>query len=486
VFPGGLGADLTHFATMNILLVKPHPELLVARRLQQGFLHLEPLELETVAGGASPEDEIAILDLGLEENPRQAFLDRITSKPHDIIGFTGYSSNAGMVREYANLIKWRFPETLVIVGGIHATMAPHDYHCPQIDLVVRGEGGSALRQILARLRGGESPAFDGIALSPADPGFLEKAAQPPPEYPAWEAVPMPRRDLVERDRYFCVWTGCGEKKIETMFPRVAAMRTSVGCAFNCSFCVVPHLISRKYIERTPEDVVDEIASLKEGHIYFVDDEMFLNAKRVERVAELLIERGIRKHYTSWARADTIVRHPDLFQLWRRAGLDTVYVGIESMSDDGLADYNKRTSVKTNKEAIATIKKLGITLHASLIVNPDFTDADFDHLENEVRALCPAEVTFTVLSPSPGTAYWNSKKAEFICDPYRFYDCMHTILPTRLPLKRFYARFGKLTDIALRNNPLRRNRISVPWREVGRAIYRGTLYIFALHGIHRDY
>jgi hypothetical protein len=64
--------------------------------------------------------------------------------------------------------------------------------------------------------------------------------------------------------------------------------------------------------------------------------------------------------------------------------------------------------------------------------------------------------------------------------------MHTILPTVLPLKRFYARFGKLTDIALRNNPLRRNKIRVPWREIGRAIYRGTLYIFALHAIHRDY
>ena len=471
---------------MNILLVKPHPELLIARRLQKGFLHLEPLELETVAGGASSEDQIAILDLGLEANPRQAFLDRLASIRPDLVGFTGYSSNAGLIREYAGLVKELAPSMLVIVGGIHATMAPHDYHCGQIDLVVRGEGGTALRGILDRLRRGESPAFGDAALSPTAPDFLEKATLPPPAYPEWNEVPKPRRDLVQRDKYFCVWTGCGEKKIKTMFPRVAAMRTSVGCAFNCSFCVVPHLISRKYIERAPEDVVDEIAALGEEHIYFVDDEMFLNAKRVQRIAELLLERGIRKHYTSWARADTIVRHPELFKLWREAGLDTVYVGIESMNDSGLDDYNKRTSVKTNKEAIGVLKQLGITLHASLIVNPGFTDADFDNLEKEVRALCPAEVTFTVLSPSPGTDFWHEKKGEFICDPYRFYDCMHTILPTTLPLKRFYARFGKLTEIALRNNPLRRNGIRVPWREIGRAIYGGTRYIFALHTIYRDY
>ena len=471
---------------MNILLVKPRPVLLVARRLQEGFLHLEPLELETVAGGASSEDTVAILDLGLEKNPRRAFLERIESVRHDIVGFTGYSSNAETVRELAALVKERSPGTLVIVGGIHATLAPHDYECEQIDLIVRGEGATAFRDLLARLKAGENPASCNRILSPRAPDFREKAALPPPEYPAWEELPKPRRDLVQRDKYFCVWTGCSEKSVPTVFPRVAAMRTSVGCAFKCSFCVVPHLIRGKYIERTPEDVVEEIASLKESHIYFVDDEMFLNAKRAERIADLLLERGISKHYTSWVRADTIVRHPKLFDLWRKVGMDTLYVGIESMSENSLTDFNKKTGVNTNREAIAILKAAGITLHAAFIVNPKFTEADFDALEEDVRALCPAEVTFTVLSPSPGTAFWHETKHEFICDPYRFYDCMHAILPTALPLKRFYTRFAKLTDIALRNNPLRINKIRSPWRDVARAIFRGTLYIIALRTIFLDY
>jgi radical SAM superfamily enzyme YgiQ (UPF0313 family) len=471
---------------MNILLVRPHPELLVARRLRQGFLQLEPLDLETVAGGASAADHVAILDLSLEKNPRAAYLRRLKSARHDIIGFTGYSSNAGLVREYLQLAKDHDPALLTIVGGIHATMAPHDYACPQIDLVVRGEGATALRDILARLRDGQDPALDDRVLSTADPDFLAKAALPPPAYPPWEELPAPRRDLVPRDKYFCVWSDCSQKRIPSMFPRVATMRTSVGCAFHCSFCVVPHLIGGKYIQRAPEDVIREIVSIEENHIYFVDDEMFLNPKRLEEIARLLIQRGIRKHYTSWARADTIVRHPDLFKLWHQAGLDTLYVGIESMTENSLTDYNKKTSVQTNKDAIAILKQLGITLHASLIVHPSFTDADFDALEKEVRALCPAEVSFTVLSPSPGTAFWHEKKHEFICDCYRFYDCMHTILPTVLPLQRFYSRFAKLTEIALRNNPLRIHRISVPWHEIVRAIYKGTLYIFALHTIFRDY
>jgi len=51
---------------MRILLIKPHLDLLVARRLQEGFLHLEPLELEIVAGGIPEENEVKILDLSLE------------------------------------------------------------------------------------------------------------------------------------------------------------------------------------------------------------------------------------------------------------------------------------------------------------------------------------------------------------------------------------------------------------------------------------
>ena len=137
--------------------------------------------------------------------------------------------------------------------------------------------------------------------------------------------------------------------------------------------------------------------------------------------------------------------------------------------------------------LSILKEIGILLHASLIVHPNFTKEDFRRLEKEVVRLCPAEVTFTVLSPSPGTQFWHDRKHEFICDdPYEFYDCMHSLLPTHLPLKRFYQHFGRLYSIALRHNPLRMNRVWVPLKELLRAIVGGTKYIFSLYNIHRDY
>jgi len=64
--------------------------------------------------------------------------------------------------------------------------------------------------------------------------------------------------------------------------------------------------------------------------------------------------------------------------------------------------------------------------------------------------------------------------------------MHTILLTRLPLKKFYRHFSHLTELALRANPLRVNKIKVPFVDFIRAIIQGTRYIIALKLIYRDY
>jgi len=473
---------------MRVLLVKPHAQLLVPIRLQEGFLHLEPLELEIVAGGLDPEEEVKILDLGLEKNRNQFAVFEKTIKlwQPDLVGFTGYSTNLSLIKKLAKTTKSLNPKIITVVGGIHATLLPKDFADSQIDVIVRGEGGLVLREMVRRFKKGKPLFFDNLALSPQDPDFMAKAELEPPVYPEIDKIPLPRRDLVERSRYFCVWTSSDTGRLKTLFPQVASLRTSIGCAFSCSFCVIHHLMHRRYLQRQALDVVNELAGLKEKYIYFLDDEMFLNSQRCQQIAELLISRGIKKEYSSWSRSDTIVKHPELFKLWKQAGLSTLFVGLESMDEEKLVEYKKLLSVETNRKAIAILKEIGITLHAAFIVQPDFNEEDFKRLEQETLALCPAEVTFTVLSPSPGTSFWNENKHRFICNPYYYYDCMHTILPTRLPLKKFYRHFAHLTELALRANPLRINKIKVPFGDFIRAIIRGTKYIIALQLIYRDY
>ena len=472
---------------MKVLLIRPHISLKVAKRLR-AFLHLEPLALEIVAGGIGPCHEVRILDLASEKRPFRLFTSVLESFRPDLTGLTGYSNQAKTVERLAAEAKKILPESMVITGGIHATVAPQYYrHCRDIDLIVRGEGATAMKRLLPLLENGEPLPEDDVFIPVGSPSFQQLSELPPPELPQYSEVPPPRRDLVDRSRYFCIWHGERNEKMPALFPPTAAMRTSVGCPNRCNFCVVHYLAGGKYRQRTPEEVVTEIASIPENHIYFVDDEMFINAKRCERIARLLIERGIEKKYVSWARADTICRHPKLFRLWKEAGLSLLYVGLESMEAKTLDGFNKGIEPDVNRGAVELLRDIGIGLHAAFMVRPEFDDDDFLRLRQAVDYVAPAEVTFTVFSPSPGTPLWEEHRDAFICpDPYAFYDCFHTILPTKLPLKKFYARFAQLYLFSVRNNPWRRNKVKVPKKDLLRFLCGGARYGISLKRIYRDY
>ena len=490
---------------MKVLLIKPYTSLKVAKRLQEGFLHLEPLELEITAAGVDKKHITRILDLSVEtghhlftgrpltgdpfkagRGKRDLFHETLVRFKPDLIGFSAYSTGVHIVHDLAKRAKVLLPCSTVIVGGIHATLRPYDFKNEYFDVVVRGEGANAISKIIANIEKGVEIGNDTNILEPFDPNFDQNARKSPPPYVDVHSIPLPRRDLVDRSKYFCIWTHSDSRRLKSMFPRVASLRTSLGCPFSCSFCVIHYVMNKAYLQRSVNEVVDEIENLKEDYIYFVDDEMFINIRRVTKIAELLIKRKINKHYISWARSDTIVKHPEIFRLWKKAGLDVVYVGLESMDEKRLEEYNKRTGFETNKKAIQIMKDCGITLHAAFIVHPDFDKNDFKRLEKDVLDLCPAEVTFTVLSPSPGTDLFEKYRDRLICDPFKYYDCMHTIIPTKMTLKRFYQHFGRLYSLALRSNPLKVNKIRVNHKDLLKSVFKGTKYVSSLYNIYRDY
>lgn len=472
---------------MKFLLVKPHLPLKVARSLH-GLLHLEPLELEIVAGGIGEGHEIKIQDLSLSRKPEEEFSCEIRKFKPVVIGFTAYSNQAGNVLKLAEAAKKELPEVFNIVGGVHATIVP-DYFKNRdcIDLLVRGEGGSVIQEIIAAIENKTAFPENDAVIPVKSAKFAELAALPPPKLPDYDNVPLPRRELVDPSQYYCIWAGERKEKMPTLFPEVATVRTSTGCPHRCNFCVVHYLASGKYLQRSPEDVVEEIANLKQDYIYFVDDEMFINAKRVKKIAELLLEKGIKKRYISWARSDTICEHPELFKLWKTAGLSTLYVGLESMEKETLEDFNKGYEPDINRQAVKILADLDICLHAAFMVRPEFAEEDFINLRKTVESIGIAEVTFTVFSPPPGTHLWQEYKDQFIVDdPYFFYDCMHTILPLKLPMNRFYRYFSLLSLFALRNNPWRRRKIKAPWRDLFRMFLAGVKYGHSLRNIYKDY
>ena len=56
---------------------------------------------------------------------------------------------------------------------------------------------------------------------------------------------------------------------------------------------------------------------------FCDDHSFIDVKRMERLHDLIVERGLRKRYFAYTRADCVVQHPQVFEKWARIGLELV-------------------------------------------------------------------------------------------------------------------------------------------------------------------
>lgn len=473
---------------MKVLLIRPHVNLKIARSFQR-FLNLEPLDLEIVAGGLPPDCDVQILDLSLYRNPQNVLSKTIRQHRPDLVGITGYSNQSNSVREYARKIKALNPQSTVVVGGIHAIIMAADYKCPDcIDVVVRGDGAGPFRAVAESLIKKEPLTPSPWLLPVSAPEFDALAAEPVPAWSGDDLPPRPRRDLIDSSRYFCIYPGSSEGgRVKTLFPEMATVRTSIGCPYRCNFCVVRTLTAGKYIQRTPEDVVDEIEALPQEFIYFVDDEMFINAERCKQIANLLLERGVQKKYVSWARSDTICANVELFALWKKAGLETLYIGIESLEEANLDFYNKKVDPSVNLKAVNILRELGIGLHAALIVNPDFETEDFLQIRKAIDILSPAEITFTVFSPSPGTELYEQHQGEYLFEtPCLYYDCMHTILPTRLPMKQFYRYFALLYLFAFQKNPWRANKVKAPLRDILRLLCAGAQCGWNLHNIYRAY
>jgi radical SAM superfamily enzyme YgiQ (UPF0313 family) len=131
----------------------------------------------------------------------------------------------------------------------------------------------------------------------------------------------------------------------------------------------------------------------------------------------------------------------------------VFCGMETFSQNRLGGLDKRLSIEDQEKAAEILRDLGIIMYASFIVDPDFTRKDFKALRAYIRRLKLKHISFSILTPLPRTKLFEDRKDELLTDRFELFDLLHTLLPTRLPLKEFYAEFASLYKDAI---PLHRS------------------------------
>ena len=409
---------------MKALLIQPPS----CDPLTDQFFLFEPLALEYLGAGLELDGHtVEVLDARLEPDIDDAFR---RFQPQ-LVGLTGFTSHVNIVRRIAARLKALYPNVRVVVGGHHATVQPEDFNEPAFDAVVIGEGVFTLREIVSAIAAGNSlRAIPGIAV-PNPSGMLFSAAR---RYTDLDALPFPDRTLTARYRkhYFSEW-----------FKPLASVRTSLGCTARCNFCALWSITGGKYLRRDPVAVVEELRTIAEPNVFFCDDESMCDAKRMNRLADLIREAGIKKNYFLYGRVDTIVKHPELFAKWAQIGLAQVFVGMEDFSDARLTAMNKGVTTAQQVQAVEILDSLGVMMYASYMVDPAYTREDFRNLLAYVRRLKHKYATFTVMTPLPGTQLHTERERELLSRKPELYDMLHALLPTRLPLAEFYQEMADL-------------------------------------------
>jgi len=437
---------------MNVLLVNPR-----STGVFSTFgINLPPMGLLYVAAALEQAGHrVVVRDLALEGEE----LTPADLKNADIVGISSDSTRIEKAMSIARTASRAGRP--VVMGGPHPQFLA-DEICAggTVSYIVKGEGEPVFPALLTALERRDDPATVRGIIYREQGRLTETPNADPPDV---ESLPWPARHLVDLRRY----SGCVDEI--PMTPLV----TSRGCPGACHFCSSSSFFGRGWRYRSAESVLAELDEIYNRHgfraVAFLDDNFTLSPERVEKIADGIIERDYRLHLWNFSRVDTIVNNPGMVRKLARAGSRTIYLGIESDSQDTLNSLGKRTPIADVEKAVALLKENSIEVFGSYIIGN--LDEDRGHVSRTIDLAIRLDTNiaqFSILTPYPGTLLYQQVKDRIFNKRWKFYDGLHLVF--RHPrinrhvlqlllisaFMRFYRRSREAVDgfshVARRNRP----------------------------------
>ena len=316
------------------------------------FRFIPPIGLELIGKVIEPyARKLDIIDLRYEYKRTSDFLRPET----DMVCFSlNWQRQVKRLRKEIISIP---PGIFTILGGRHATEDPEGWlkSCPNVDAIVRGDGEEVIEDLCKGI-----PLENIAGLSFRNGGGIT-------HNPVRRLGPLkdqlyPNRSL----RRYTYEVEIGNINTGVELDMFSASR---GCPFNCAFCSFnfnPWGEKRNWSGRSPESIVDELAQIKAPLIGFTDEIFTHNMDRVERICDLILDRGIRKKYIINARLE-IARRPDVIRKMELAGFAMFLLGIESAQDKTLRSMRKGFNTAKIREYFDVLRGRPILLHGYFIL-----------------------------------------------------------------------------------------------------------------------
>ena len=202
-------------------------------------------------------------------------------------------------------------------------------------------------------------------------------------------------------------------------------------------------MGERYISRSPEKVVAELAEIPTRVIHFAEANPFGDLERIGQLADRLAEARLAKTFVMDVRSSTVVSHPELIARWRRVGLEHAPVGLEFVDDARLAAADKKISVTKHERALSILAELGIKVTGHFQIDPDFDRDDFERLGDFIEAHDIYWPLVGMTTPLPGTPLLEQRAARLLTDNYELFDLRHLVTDTRLEREQFWREVFRL-------------------------------------------
>ncbi|WP_085805067.1 magnesium-protoporphyrin IX monomethyl ester anaerobic oxidative cyclase [Roseovarius albus] len=430
---------------MNILLLHP-PHTAIGSRIPRE--NLPPLGLLSIGGPLIDAGHcVNLLNVDPDNLPISDIVDAVVHKSPDavLIGHSGSTSAHPTVVQIARRLKQALPEITIIYGGVYPTYHWKDVleDCPEIDIIVRGEGEETVVQLMDALQKGASySTIPGIALREID---SPKATRPASIIKNLDTHRI-GWELIDFDEY-SYWGG--KKSVVVQFSR--------GCPHLCTYCGQRGFWT-KWRHRDPVLLAKEIAWLHREHgvelINFADENPTSSRRLWKQFLEALIAEDVPVILIGSTRAGDIVRDADILHLYKKAGVLRFLLGVEAMSESTLVKIRKGSTPTTDQAAIRLMREHGMIGLCTFAVGfEEETDRDYLALMRQLLKYDPDQIMSVFATPHRWTPFFHvSKDRMVIQQDLRLWDYKHQVMETRnVPAWRVFL-WVKVIELRLQARP----------------------------------
>src|SRR5271157_964667 len=345
--------------------------------------------------------------------PNQWLFSKLQRLDPDVVGLSALADNSVAAMTIARWVRNNLPNAKIILGNQHANYCWElvlKYYPNLFDAFVLGEADLTLPALLdAWENGSDVNDIPGLVLcNYKQSGQGRKVTTTGPPRPLTKEqvnnFPFPDRTLAGRE-YVLEFAG-----LELTPGKFTAVLSSRGCPFKCLFCC-GGAFSHRYLPRSPENVVSELAMLENlgyKYVLFADDNLCLDARRIEKICALIRKERLDIEWMGNSRVDGSVVNRRTLSTMVQSNCRGLYYGIESANQGVLNFLNKRITPQMSALAVDKTRQAGV----EIIIGTFIIGAPGETLEQCQRTLRFAlqlDIDFpqlNILNATPGSPLWD--------------------------------------------------------------------------------